>query len=141
MCIGLSVLLLPLSVRAETSLAPGSWYTEGIEHNDYLQAFVTFKADGTFEKLIRTLQECKVKGEWVESGNWTLANSQLQFLTTQVARRNIDPSDEYYVNTFLVTPLDATNIKIFDLETLLTWKLVTATPPLKFPDVQDCVVA
>jgi hypothetical protein len=129
------------SARAEVSLVPGAWYTEGVEHNDHLQAFVTFRPDGTFEKLLRTLEECKVKAQWIESGSWTLANRQLQFITNQVDKRRIDPSDEYYINTFTVTPLDAEQVKIFDLETLLTWKLKSATPPFQFPELPGCVVA
>jgi hypothetical protein len=127
--------------RADLSLVPGSWYTEGVEHSEYLQAFVTFKSDGTFQKLLRTVIECKVRAEWIESGNWTYANAQLQFITKAVANRTIDPSDEYYINTFKVSPLDGSHLQIFDIETKLTWKLKTASPPLEFPKVPSCVVA
>jgi hypothetical protein len=85
--------------------------------------------------------ECKVRAEWIESGNWTYANAQLQFITNQVANRTIDPSDEYYINTFNVSPLDSSHLQIFDIETKLTWKLKTASPPLEFPKVPSCVVA
>jgi hypothetical protein len=143
LCIGASLITFGLtaSARAEVAFAPGAWYTEGVENGDYIQAFVSFRPDGTFEKFLRTLEECKVRAEWVERGNWTLANSQLQFITTRVDKRTIDPSDEYYINTFLVTPLDNTHVKIFDLETLLTWKLEGADVPFKFPEPQGCVVA
>ena len=128
-------------VRAETALAPGAWYTEGVERAEYLQAFVTFHPDGTFEKLLRTLEACRVRAQWIESGNWTFSNNQLQFLTNRVDTRVIDPSDEYYVNTFNVSPLDDSHVQIFDLETRLTWKLTAAKQPFQFPEPPDCVVA
>jgi hypothetical protein len=142
--IGLAIIIAinsSASGRADLSLVPGSWYTEGVEHGEYLQAFVTFQSDGTFKKLLRTVIECKVRAEWIESGNWTYANAQLQFITNQVANRTIDPSDEYYINTFNVSPLDSSHLQIFDIETKLTWKLKTASPPLEFPKVPSCVVA
>jgi hypothetical protein len=113
--------VIVLSTSAKAAFAPGEWYTEGYE-GTYLQAFVTFAPDG-------------------ESGKWTYNQSHLRFITDTVDGQRVDPTDEYYLNTFKVTPLGDDKTRIYDLETGLTWNLKRARQPFEFPKLPDCVTS
>lgn len=134
------VALLALVRPAAASFVPGTWYTEGLE-GGYLQALVEFKADGSFVKHLRTIAACKIRSQWIETGNWTFEQSQLRFITNMVDGRQVDSQDEYYLNTFTVTPLSEDKARIFDHETRLTWTLTRAAQPFEFPQAPSCVVA
>lgn len=134
------IALLTFVRPASAAFVPGTWYTEGLE-GGYLQALVEFKADGSFIKHLRTIEACKIRSQWIETGNWTFQQSQLRFITNMVDGRQVNSNDEYYLNTFTVTLLSDDKARIVDHETRLTWTLTRAAQPFEFPPAPSCVTA
>lgn len=137
---GTLVALLAFVRPASANFVPGTWYTEGLE-GGYLQALVEFKADGSFVKHLRTIEACRIRSQWIETGSWTFERSELRFITDVVDGRHVNSNDEYYLNTFTVTQLSEDKTRIFDQETHLTWTLTRAAEPFEFPQAPSCVTA
>lgn len=117
----------------------GRWYTEGDEENLYVQYLVDRSDDGNFIAQVRSPKVCDTPG-WTETGSWTFREATLYHLTKTVDGRDIDPSDPYYENSFVITVVDDDHATMLDLETKITWSMRRVGVDFRFPVLPDCAV-
>ncbi len=116
----------------------GAWYTEGVEEGTHAQFIIDNNPDGSFVKRIRDITKCNAIKDWSETGSWTFDGSHYNTVTRTVGGQAVNARLSEYNDTFIVTPLDGSHSKMFDVETKVTWSVERVASTFQMPLTGGC---
>jgi hypothetical protein len=137
----LTTLLAAPAFGAADNPMIGRWFTEGIERGVHIQVFMENKADGTYVKDVRAIENCEVSGSGKETGKWMFDQGSFATASETLDGKPITggtPADTH--DLFTVTKVDDMHINLFDTETKITWALVAVSRASAFPPPRGCSV-
>jgi hypothetical protein len=124
---------------AENSMV-GRWFTEGVERGVHIQVFMENKADGSYVKDVRAIQNCQTAGAGKETGKWTFEQDNLATTSEMLDGKPVTGSYADTHDLFTVTRVDDAHINLFDTETKLTWALEKVSDSFGFPPPRGCSI-
>ena len=136
----LSVLAATSAPAATNDSMVGRWFTEGVERGAHLQVFIENKADGSYVKDIRVIQNCQTAGAAKETGKWTFEQGKFATTSEMLDGKPMTGSYADLHDLFNVSRVDDTHINLFDTETNLTWGLEKEPDTFGFPPARGCSI-
>ncbi len=135
-----AVLAIAPAYGATGNGVTGRWFTDGFERGDHLEVFFDIRANGTYEKDIRIIENCDIAAHAKEGGKWTFQRGSLATVSETLDGKPVTGSPTDTHDLFTVTRVDEEHINLFDTETKINWGLMLVAPDFPFPAARGCGV-